>query len=145
MPQIPQLNTASLDKYISRQPTVQEIKRQFNQISNDRLVSNSKGQRTAFISVQSSPGGGKTFLLNLLAESILKNQDVFSDTKQKIFPVLITFNGETPFGTENKIGGLCLRMLCRQVQVHETLMLFQLLLCQLSEFVWLTAPISSSP
>lgn len=65
-----------------------------------------------FVSVQSSPGGGKTFLLNLLAESVLQDQGVLE--AKKVFPVLITFNDETPISsTEDPVAGLCLRLVCR--------------------------------
>jgi predicted ATPase len=70
--------------------------------------------RIPFVSVQSSPGGGKTFLMNMLAKSVLNDQRALHEHGKRVFPLLITFNGETPWKEyENLIGGLCLRLLCR--------------------------------
>ena len=58
-------------------------------------------------SLHSSPGGGKTYYLNDLAESAIKDH--------QLLPVLITYYGDTTFYSRenNPTVSLFLRILCR--------------------------------
>ena len=88
----------------SRKSVIEEIHKEFSKIDIMKSKSKPPYTRVPIISVQSSPGGGKTLLLNILAKSF--NSD--------IIPILITFNGETSFQTnEDSFSSFYSRLLCR--------------------------------
>ena len=87
----------------SRKSVIEEVQKEFSKIDSIKSKSESFHDLVPIISVQSSSGGGKTTLLNILAKSF----------KNDIISILITFNEENTFKNEDPISTFYSKLLCR--------------------------------